>query len=338
MAVIAMISCSGSCAGAPQHGVERTPEHPRAHLGGPDPGHVAGAGAARDALRGVKSWGYQLQGPRGKPANLDTLADSPFDLLVVDLAASGNDLTAEDVARLASRPGGDSRVVLAYMSIGEAEDYRWYWQAAWRDAPPGFLVAENTEWAGNYKVRYWQPEWQRIILGGDGASGYLDRIVDAGFDGVYLDIVDAFEYFGPDGDKPERDSAARDMAAFVEAIAEHARERRGQAGFLVVPQNGANILDELEADKSARYLETVDAIGAEDTFFYGDRDENNDLHVQTETVAALRRFRDAGKLVLAVDYLTDEAKSQKFVRLARAEQFVPYVGRRALDRLVKQPE
>lgn len=29
--------------------------------------------------------------------------------------------------------------------------------------------------------------------GGEGA--YLDRIMEAGFDGVYLDIVDAFEYY-----------------------------------------------------------------------------------------------------------------------------------------------
>ncbi|MCX5769013.1 MAG: hypothetical protein NTZ09_01885 [Candidatus Hydrogenedentes bacterium] len=31
------------------------------------------------------------------------------------------------------------------------------------------------------------------ILGGPDA--YLDRIITAGFDGVYLDIIDAFEYF-----------------------------------------------------------------------------------------------------------------------------------------------
>jgi cysteinyl-tRNA synthetase len=36
-------------------------------------------------------------------------------------------------------------------------------------------------------------EWQDIIFGD--ADGYLDRIMNAGFDGVYLDIIDAFEYF-----------------------------------------------------------------------------------------------------------------------------------------------
>jgi cysteinyl-tRNA synthetase len=32
-----------------------------------------------------------------------------------------------------------------------------------------------------------------VLFGSDDA--YLDRILAAGFDGAYLDIIDAFEYF-----------------------------------------------------------------------------------------------------------------------------------------------
>ena len=56
-------------------------------------------------------------------------------------------------------------------------------------------------------MRYWEDEWQRLILGSpDPAAerGYLDRVIDAGFDGAYLDIIDGDEFFGPDGDEPER--------------------------------------------------------------------------------------------------------------------------------------
>ncbi|MGQ9708740.1 MAG: hypothetical protein ACUVUR_07715 [bacterium] len=42
-------------------------------------------------------------------------------------------------------------------------------------------------------LRYWEKGWQSIIYGND--SSYLKKILDAGFDGVYLDVVDAFEYF-----------------------------------------------------------------------------------------------------------------------------------------------
>ena len=53
--------------------------------------------------------------------------------------------------------------------------------------------AENPEWEGNYKVKYWMDDWQAIIFGS--SSSYLDKILAAGFDGVYLDIIEAFEHF-----------------------------------------------------------------------------------------------------------------------------------------------
>ena len=58
---------------------------------------------------------------------------------------------------------------------------------------PYFLAEENPDWEGNYKVKYWNTDWQNIIYGNNNA--YVKKIIDAGFDGVYLDIIDAFEYF-----------------------------------------------------------------------------------------------------------------------------------------------
>jgi len=79
------------------------------------------------------------------------------------------------------------------MSIGEAEDYRYYWDSTWRTGNPIWLDKENSDWSGNYKVRYWEYGWQNIIFGND--DSYLKKILDAAFDGVYLDIIDGFEYF-----------------------------------------------------------------------------------------------------------------------------------------------
>ena len=55
--------------------------------------------------------------------------------------------------------------------------------------------------------------------------------------------------------------------------------------------------------------------------------------MQGETLTQLRRFRRAGLLVLAVDYLTDATKVADFCARARAEGFVPLAAVRALDRL-----
>jgi cysteinyl-tRNA synthetase len=124
---------------------------------------------------------------------LNDLRGTSYDLLIIDLFFHGIALTPSEVDTLKVKQGGGSRLVLCYMSIGEAEDYRYYWQEDWKEDPPAWLDEENPDWDGNYKVRYWDPEWQRIIMGKDGA--YVDRVLSAGFDGVYLDIIDAFEYY-----------------------------------------------------------------------------------------------------------------------------------------------
>jgi cysteinyl-tRNA synthetase len=84
-------------------------------------------------------------------------------------------------------------MVISYMSIGEAESYRYYWDDDWRLGNPEWLVRENPNWKGNFKVQYWNPEWKAVILGND--NSYLQLILDAEFDGVYLDIIDGFEFF-----------------------------------------------------------------------------------------------------------------------------------------------
>lgn len=121
------------------------------------------------------------------------LDSTGYDAFVTDLSCADTLLGPGEVARLQSKPGGGRRLVLCYMSIGEAEDYRWYWQPGWTSDPPSWLGPENPEWPGNYTVEYWDPEWQGIIYGSPDA--YLDRILAAGFDGVYLDKVDSFEEY-----------------------------------------------------------------------------------------------------------------------------------------------
>ena len=128
-----------------------------------------------------------------KSAYINALAATNYDALIIDLYFDENALTSSDITTLSTKQNGGSRLVIAYMSIGEAEDYRYYWQQGWKVGTPSFIKKENPNWAGNYKVHYWDPEWQAIIYGNDGS--YLKKILDAGSDGVYLDIIDAFEYF-----------------------------------------------------------------------------------------------------------------------------------------------
>jgi cysteinyl-tRNA synthetase len=121
------------------------------------------------------------------------LSETDYDLLIIDYFFEDEEYSVSEINTLKLKNNGGRRLVVSYMSIGEAEDYRYYWHSDWENHPPSWLAGENPEWEGNYKVRYWKQEWKNIIYGSD--DSYLGRIISKGFDGVYLDIIDAFEYF-----------------------------------------------------------------------------------------------------------------------------------------------
>jgi cysteinyl-tRNA synthetase len=289
------------------------------------------------AITSAKAWGYQLQklDPRRVPDHVD--------ILVTDYSRDGTNeavLTIEDIRRLQRRRDGSRRIVLSYLSIGEAETYRYYWMPTWRFMRPRWLGDENPEWKGNYPVRYWLSDWQSVIVKPDPTRldwlaerilpwrmPYLDRIIDAGFDGVYLDRVDVYAEF-----EDKRRSARRDMIAFVERIAAYARARR--PGFLIVPQNGEELLS------NRGYVAAIDAIAKEDLLFgaHDERKPNSEREV-AEAVASLDRVTAAGKPVLMVEYVDDPAQQAKALVTAREKGYLPLFARRALDRVPeKVPE
>ena len=126
---------------------------------------------------------------------LDAIRGTNYDVIIIDPFFDEEELTPDEVASLKVKANGGTRLIIAYMSIGEAENYRYYWNAEWEleSNSPSWLEEANPDWPDNYKVRYWNEEWQNIIYGGD--DSYLTLIQNNGFDGVYLDIIDAFEYF-----------------------------------------------------------------------------------------------------------------------------------------------
>lgn len=256
----------------------------------------------------VNDWTYQLQ-----DVNLQKLAASAFDLAVIDYSRDGSDAKRWTAAEIAALK--ETKLVLAYMSIGEAEDYRWYWRRAWKNDRPQWLGPVNPDWSGNYKVRYWDSEWQAIVI------SYLDKIIDAGFDGVYLDIIDAYEFW-----QPRRPTAEREMVDFVKKIAHHARVVRSQPNFGVFPQNGAELA--VHPD----FVATATGIGREDLWYDGD--SHNDPDDVRDGIRYLDKFKSAGKLVLVIDYVRKPANIKNFYETARARGYVPYASVRDLDQLV----
>jgi cysteine--tRNA ligase len=130
---------------------------------------------------------------RSKEDYIEKLRRTDYDLLIIDLVYNDAPLTKEDVEALKVKANGGRRLVFAYMSVGEAEDYRIYWKDEWNKHLPVWIDEMNDDWEGNYKVRYWTRAWQDLLYGS--ADGYLDKIIAAGFDGAFLDVIDAYDYF-----------------------------------------------------------------------------------------------------------------------------------------------
>jgi cysteinyl-tRNA synthetase, unknown class len=148
------------------------------------------------SLSQIKNFLYLInpQNYTSKTDFINAVTSTNYDLLIMDLYFNETtEFTTGEITQLKNKANGGKRLVISYMSIGEAEDYRYYWQSGWKPGKPLWLDDENPDWAGNYKVRYWEPEWQKIIFGND--DSYTKKILNAGFDGVYLDIIDAFEYY-----------------------------------------------------------------------------------------------------------------------------------------------
>ena len=248
------------------------------------------------------SFAYILQADsfaKTKPAAVAQLKESGRDWIVLDAAFAGN--TPWEQADLdAIRNGKAGRKVVAYLSIGEAEDYRPYWKSEWGSngnrtaSAPAWLGIENPEWKGNYQIKYWDADWQKLVLAA------VDDAMARGFDGVYLDIVDGFETYeqGADGYQDDRmnpetkQTYRRDMVDWVKAIAARARAKNPAA--LVIPQNGSQLV----ADKD--FVEVINAQGIEDLFTNGK--ELQPASHTDEILGHLKLLASAKKPVLLIEY------------------------------------
>ena len=273
-----------------------------------------------DLMSNVKSWGYQLQG-----LDTDALAASPFDLLVIDHAPERVESVEimyrrQDLARLKVKPDGSRRIVLAYVSIGEAERYRFYWDDAWLKPTgcPVWLGPVNPAWAGNYPVQFWQLHWQRLIYGA--SDSYVDRVLDAGFDGIYLDRADVYDEF------KTHPNARTEMVAFVSAIADHARKINPHA--IVVLQNAEELL-------TNKALQTrLDGAAKESLYYNADHaSKANSMREQSAAAGGLRALKKAGGKIMVVEYLSDVEKARQARAQALADGFLIHFTERSLSTL-----
>ena len=287
------------------------------------------------------SMAYVLQGEglsKNRAEAVRLLAQCGRDLIVVDYSydgGAGGKWTPEEIAAI--RNGKPGRKVVAYISIGEAEDYRDYWKREWdkdKDGKPdpgapAFLCAANPDWKGNYRVRYWNKDWQAIIL------RYVDAVVAQGFDGMYMDIVDGFEFFEEDkGDwidnrpNPETGSTyRRDMIEWVKTLATRARAQRKD--FILIAQNASQLLEHPD------YLETISAIGCEDLFTNGNKKQKTK---ETDYILGFLKKAQGRIPILCIEYCKKPDLREFVMQEARKNGIVLLITDRNLKTLGESGE
>lgn len=253
------------------------------------------AAADRDLVAHGKSWSLQLQGDGSslKKRNADVAVVDPDEV--------------RSPGKLKTKANGGKRAVLAYISVGEAENYRNYMKKGKKQ----WLSEKEQGWAGNKMVKYWDPEWKSIV------KSRVRAAMDAGYDGVYLDRIDTYERMkAPNGRSRE------EMKKLVTEIAGEARSRKKNAAVAV--QNA----EELLTDKA--YVSTIDAIGKEDLYHGINHDgRRNSKESVAWSKQLLKKAKDNGKGVYVVEYVggktAEGVKSE-----ARRDGFVASTGRRDL--------
>jgi cysteinyl-tRNA synthetase, unknown class len=249
-----------------------------------------GGPAKQQLARPIKTFGVWLDSPK----RID-IACCSYDLVIMD-TMNYYVYSKDDIDWM--RNGGakhpeNKKKLIAYVSLGEAENYRWYWKKYWKPGKPPFILKENPEWKGNFTVAYETEEWWDIT------TQILDQAIEAGYDGIFIDKIDAYNdradaYNDRNADvrlDGFRNELRNDMVKYIKRVKEYVATKN--PGMWIIASNA----EELGADPE--YLKLVDGVVRED--FYIETVEE-----QKNIIKNLNRFKDAGKLVMVIDYVEGE--------------------------------
>lgn len=216
-----------------------------------------------DPPKKVDSWIYYV-----KNVDIDKALKVDADMAIIDVETKNGPITKQQVQKLKD----SGKLVLAYLSLGEAEDYRGYWDADWESNDPKWLGEQSRVWKGNYFVKdLMAKQWTDI------AEGALSKVKQLGFDGVLIAGIST----NPNADR------------FIERVSIFAK--RDNARFKVLIQNYL----------SKDIVNFVDGIVREGLTYSILGNPNKNVAGEIER---LKQFKQQGKPVYVVEFVHDTKK------------------------------
>jgi cysteinyl-tRNA synthetase, unknown class len=127
-----------------------------------------------------------------KQQMLDAIKVTNYDVVIIDLFFNDEIITSSELSQIRTKANGGKRLLISYINVGAAENWRYYWKSKWNTIHPCWMKRKYEGYADERWVKFWDNDWQEIIYGND--DSYIRKIIDSGFDGAYLDNVEAY-YF-----------------------------------------------------------------------------------------------------------------------------------------------
>ncbi|HNZ02691.1 MAG TPA: hypothetical protein PKK50_00970 [Myxococcota bacterium] len=245
------------------------------------------------------------------------------DVIVIDWMSGSNqcgEMDAAQVESLRSRPGdprGD-RIVLAHLDIGRTQPVRPVFSADAADGScvPAVFIPTSVAAPEGSVPRVDSADWAAFLAGG--VNSAVERIAGLGFDGIYVDGIDA----GIASLLPDQTAAIK-MSGLLRHVAGRGREI--SPGFLVVVVNPVGI------EKGNELVGVVDGVAVHQAMFAGGYVKP--AAELTGILASLNAFRAAGLPVLSVEFIDDGIQLSHYQTICNSMGYLCYPGVPAMNML-----
>ena len=211
----------------------------------------------------------------------------------------------------------DKVILIAYISVGEAENYRFYWDTI-QNTP--VVIRKNPNWEGNYYVDVRSKEWQDLLL-----KEVIPRIRQSGFKGLMLDTLDTADML--ESEDPVKFAGSR------QAMIDLVRKIHTQyPDLFLISNNGFPLLNDIGPSLSGTLVEDIHMMIDFESHGYKPvpyEDREYKVNILKET---MERFRLP---VFAIDYVAsqDEELIKKCIEESKALGFKPYLAEKNLSEI-----